>query len=165
MIDDSPTFSACPQSPHEWCEEVFAEVLAEATGAAGGVTPRIAAALVAAVHRVLSGPVQDLALGGQASPETVELVAVEASRCVPSMCWKPGLADRAVRRAAAPVSERSGMRRTGDRLWSVGLRVCPNGRRLGTGARRRQEPPSRLACGASRRGLPGDGARCAWLCV
>ncbi|WP_331743029.1 hypothetical protein OG762_46910 (plasmid) [Streptomyces sp. NBC_01136] len=97
MIDESPTFSACPRGPHEWCEEVFAEVLAEATGAAGGVTPRMAAALVAAVHRVLFRPIQDLTLGGRASPETAEIVADEASRCVPSMCWKPGLADRAVR--------------------------------------------------------------------
>ncbi|WP_217575713.1 hypothetical protein [Streptomyces sp. GbtcB7] len=130
MIDESQTFSACPRGPHEWCEEVFAEVLAEATGAAGGATPRMAAALVAAFHRVLFRPIQDLTLAGRASPETAEIVADEASRWVPSMCWKPGLAGR----AAAPVGERSGMRRAGDRLWSVGLRVCPNGRRLRTGA-------------------------------
>ena len=55
----------------------------------------MAAALVAAVHRVLFRPFQDLTLGGRASPETAENVADEASRCMPSMCWKPGLADGA----------------------------------------------------------------------
>ncbi|MFE2570860.1 hypothetical protein [Streptomyces mirabilis] len=79
MIDESPTCSASPRGPHEWCEEVFAEVLAEASGAAGGVTPRRAAVLVAAVHRALSRPVQDLTLGGRASPAPAEIVAEEVS--------------------------------------------------------------------------------------
>ncbi|MGW1502454.1 hypothetical protein ACWCQW_28505 [Streptomyces mirabilis] len=79
MIDESPTCSACPRGPHEWCEEVFVEVLAEASGAAGGVTPRRAAALVAAVHGVLSRPIQDPTLGGRASPAPAEIVADEAS--------------------------------------------------------------------------------------
>ncbi|MFD9513402.1 hypothetical protein [Streptomyces mirabilis] len=65
---------------------VFAGVLAEATGAAGGATPRKAAALVAAVHRVPFRPIQGLTLGGRANPETAEIVADEASRWVPSMC-------------------------------------------------------------------------------
>src|SRR5690242_2407240 len=132
----------------------------------------MAAALLVAVHRVLFRPVQGLTPGGRASPETAEIVADETRRektrrvdaclrCAGNLASRTGRCGRAV----APVSERSGMRRAGDRLWSVGLRVCPNGRRLRTGARRWREPPSRLAGGASRRGLPGDGARCAWLCV
>ncbi|GAX58531.1 hypothetical protein SO3561_10104 [Streptomyces olivochromogenes] len=56
-------------------------MLAEATGATGGVTPRMAAALVAALHHVLFLPTQDLALGGRDGPETAEFVAAKASRC------------------------------------------------------------------------------------
>ncbi|MGW4135393.1 hypothetical protein ACWELV_01135 [Streptomyces mirabilis] len=51
-----------------------------AVRAAGGVTPRMAAALVAAAHRVLFRPVQDLTPGGRASPETAEIVAGETRR-------------------------------------------------------------------------------------
>ncbi|MFF7600832.1 hypothetical protein [Streptomyces mirabilis] len=56
-----------------------------AVSAAGGVTPCVAAALVAAVHRVLFRPVQDLTPGARASPETAEIVADETRRDE-SMC-------------------------------------------------------------------------------
>ncbi|MFD7484639.1 hypothetical protein [Streptomyces mirabilis] len=48
--------------------------------AADGVTPRMAAALVVAVHRVLFRPVQGLTPGGRARPETAEIVADETRR-------------------------------------------------------------------------------------
>ncbi|MDQ1009147.1 AcrR family transcriptional regulator [Streptomyces sp. V4I23] len=95
MIDDSPTLSACLRGLHDRREEALAEALARTTGASSGdITPRTAAALLGAVHRVLFGRIQELTLAGRSNDDIARTVAAEAARAFDLLA--PALADYAV---------------------------------------------------------------------
>ncbi|WP_086784275.1 TetR/AcrR family transcriptional regulator [Streptomyces caniscabiei] len=80
MIHESPTLSVCLRTLHDRREEALAAALAEATGAApDDITAHTAAALLAAVHRVLFRRIQELTLAGRASDEIAAVVAREAA--------------------------------------------------------------------------------------
>lgn len=95
MIDDSPTLSACLRGLHDRREEALADALAGATGTtAADITPRTAAALLGAVHRVLFGRIQELTLAGHSNDDIARTVADEAARAFDLL--EPALADYAV---------------------------------------------------------------------
>ncbi|MEE1751060.1 TetR/AcrR family transcriptional regulator [Streptomyces sp. SP18CS02] len=95
MIDESPTLSACLRALHDRREEALAAALARATGTSpDDITPRTAAALIGAVHRVLFGRIQELTLAGRTADEIASTVAEEADRAFTLL--EPALADYAV---------------------------------------------------------------------
>ncbi|MFI2370400.1 TetR/AcrR family transcriptional regulator [Streptomyces sp. NPDC018833] len=95
MIDDSPTLSACLRGLHDRREEALAHALAGATGtSADDITPRTAAALLGAAHRVLFGRIQELTLAGHSGDDIARTVEVEAVRAFDLL--EPALADYAV---------------------------------------------------------------------
>lgn len=95
MIDDSPTLSACLRALHDRREEALADALARATGtSAADITPRTAAALLGAVHRVLFGRIQELTLAGHSGDDIARTVGEEATRAFDLL--EPALADYAV---------------------------------------------------------------------
>ncbi|GHF71891.1 TetR family transcriptional regulator [Streptomyces mashuensis] len=98
MIADSPTLTVCLRGLHDRREEALATALAEATGATpGDITPRTAAAVLAAVHRVLFQRIQDLTLAGKDNAAIAAVVAEEAERAFDLV--EPSLAGYAVRAA------------------------------------------------------------------
>ncbi|WP_251023227.1 TetR/AcrR family transcriptional regulator [Streptomyces sp. ISL-10] len=95
MIDDSPTLSACLRGLHDRREEALAHALARATGtSADDITPRTAAALLGAAHRVLFGRIQELTLAGHSGDDIARTVGDEAARAFDLL--EPALADYAV---------------------------------------------------------------------
>ncbi|MFC7843012.1 TetR/AcrR family transcriptional regulator [Streptomyces sp. NPDC057382] len=80
MIHESPTLSACLRTLHDQREEALAATLAEVTGSPlDDITARTAAALLAAVHRVLFRRIQELTLAGRTNQEIAAVVAEEAA--------------------------------------------------------------------------------------
>ncbi|MBB5121799.1 TetR family transcriptional regulator [Streptomyces eurocidicus] len=80
MIADSPTLTTRLRDLHDLREEALAHALAEATGAPGDdITPRAAAAQLAAAHRVLFRRIQELTLAGRAPGEITALVSADAT--------------------------------------------------------------------------------------
>ncbi|USQ86143.1 TetR/AcrR family transcriptional regulator [Streptomyces phaeoluteigriseus] len=80
MIHESPTLSTCLRTLHDRREEVLAAALAEATGSSpDDITAHTAAALLAAVHRVLFRRIQELTLAGRTNDEIAAVVANEAA--------------------------------------------------------------------------------------
>ncbi|MFF4231691.1 TetR/AcrR family transcriptional regulator [Streptomyces sp. NPDC001820] len=95
MIDDSPTLSVCLRSLHDRREDALANALAQATGSAtADITPRTAAALLGAVHRVLFRRIQELTLAGRTNDDIAQAVADEAVRAFDML--EPALGDYAV---------------------------------------------------------------------
>ncbi|CAL9350011.1 TetR/AcrR family transcriptional regulator [Streptomyces sp. enrichment culture] len=80
MIHESPTLSACLRTLHDRREEALAAALAEATGSSrDDITARTAAALLAAVHRVMFRRIQELTLAGHTNDDIAAVVADEAA--------------------------------------------------------------------------------------
>ncbi|MFF8633867.1 TetR/AcrR family transcriptional regulator [Streptomyces pilosus] len=80
MIHESPTLSACLRTLHDRREEALAAALAEATGSSpDDITARTAAALLAAVHRVMFRRIQELTLAGHTNDHIAAVVADEAA--------------------------------------------------------------------------------------
>ncbi|GAA5061597.1 hypothetical protein GCM10023259_049760 [Thermocatellispora tengchongensis] len=98
MIAASPTLNARLRELHDQREDTLAHVLATETGAApGDLTPRAAAALLAAAHRTLFQHVMDLVVAGQ----THQQIATTMSRAAGQVfgLLEPSLAHYAVRQA------------------------------------------------------------------
>ncbi|MFI1400848.1 TetR/AcrR family transcriptional regulator [Streptomyces sp. NPDC020681] len=95
MIDDSPTLSVCLRSLHDRREEALTDALAEATGSSSAdITPRTAAALLGAMHRVLFRRIQELTLAGRTNDDIAQAVGDEAARAFDML--EPALGDYAV---------------------------------------------------------------------
>ncbi|KQX52095.1 MULTISPECIES: TetR/AcrR family transcriptional regulator [unclassified Streptomyces] len=94
MVADSPTLSARLRDLHDLREAALADALADATGVPrGGITPRVAAALLGAVHRTLFRCIQELTLAGQDNARISATVIAEADRAFGLL--EPSLADYA----------------------------------------------------------------------
>ncbi|WP_399498500.1 hypothetical protein [Streptomyces sp. P17] len=79
---------------HDLREAALADALAEATGATrDDITPRAAAALLGAVHRILFQRIQDLTLAGQGDDRISAAVIAEAERAFGLL--EPSLGDYA----------------------------------------------------------------------
>lgn len=79
MITDSPSLTTRLRELHDQREQALAEVLAAETASApGDLTPRAAAALLAAAHRILFQHVLDLTLAGRSNQEIAAEVAGSA---------------------------------------------------------------------------------------
>lgn len=91
MITESPTLTARLRDLHDLREEA----LARALGATGeDITPRAAAALLGAVHRVLFQRIQELTLAGRDNTQIAAVVSAEGKRAFDLL--GPALADYAV---------------------------------------------------------------------
>lgn len=91
MITESPTLTARLRDLHDLREEA----LARAFGATGeDITPRAAAALLGAVHRVLFQRIQELTLAGRDNTQIAAVVSDEGERAFDLL--GPALADYAV---------------------------------------------------------------------
>ncbi|MFC9391148.1 TetR/AcrR family transcriptional regulator [Streptomyces venezuelae] len=94
MIVESPTLSARLRDLHDRREAALADALADATGAPpGDLTPRIAAALLSAVHRTLFRRIEELTLAGQDNARISATVITEADNAFGLL--EPTLADYA----------------------------------------------------------------------
>lgn len=90
MITESPTLTARLRDLHDLREEA----LARALGATGeDITPRAAAALLGAVHRVLFQRIQELTLAGRDNTQIAAVVSAEGERAFDLL--GPALADYA----------------------------------------------------------------------
>ncbi|MFI6423138.1 TetR/AcrR family transcriptional regulator [Streptomyces sp. NPDC050842] len=79
MISESPTLTNRLRDLHDLREEALAEALAEATGETGkDLTPRMAAALLGAAHRLLFQRIQELTLAGHDNGRITSIVSAEA---------------------------------------------------------------------------------------
>ncbi|MGW1930110.1 TetR/AcrR family transcriptional regulator [Streptomyces sp. NPDC001919] len=81
MVADSPTLSARLRELHDLREEALAEALAGAdpTGTPVAITPRAAAALLGAAHRLLFQRIQELTLAGESNARIAAVVAPEGA--------------------------------------------------------------------------------------
>ncbi|MGW6730467.1 TetR/AcrR family transcriptional regulator [Nocardia sp. NPDC055029] len=96
MITDSPALTARLREFHEDREAALARALAEATGAApDDITPRVAAAQLAGVHRVLFDEILRRTLDGESGDEIATALG-EYTR-IAFDALEPGLGDYAVR--------------------------------------------------------------------
>lgn len=94
MITASPTLATRLRDLHDQREAALAEALAAATGATGeDITPRAAAALLGAVHRVLFQRIQELTLADWDNTRIAAVVSAEADRAFALL--GPALADYA----------------------------------------------------------------------
>ncbi|MFC9269045.1 TetR/AcrR family transcriptional regulator [Streptomyces zhihengii] len=94
MIAESPTLSTRLRDLHDLREATLADTLAEATGVSrDDITPRAAAALLGAVHRVLFQRIQELTIAGQDNAQISATVTAEAERAFALL--QPSLADYA----------------------------------------------------------------------
>jgi hypothetical protein len=95
MIDDSPTLSVCLRGLHDRREEALTDALAQATGSStADISPRTAAALLGAVHRVLFRRIQELTLAGRTNDDIAQAVVDEAARAFDML--EPALGDYVV---------------------------------------------------------------------
>ncbi|GAB2618124.1 TetR family transcriptional regulator [Streptomyces capparidis] len=98
MIASSPTLVARLREFHDDRERAMARVLAEETGAApGDILPRVAAAQLGAVHRLLFEETLRLTLDGHPNDEIARTVTAHARTAFDALA--PSLADYAVRPA------------------------------------------------------------------
>ncbi|MGW5312473.1 TetR family transcriptional regulator [Nocardia thailandica] len=96
MIAGSPALRARLRELHDERENALARALAEATGAApDDLAPRVAAAQLAGVHRVLFEETQRRTLAGQDDAAIAAALADEVDRAFAALA--PGLAGYAVR--------------------------------------------------------------------
>ncbi|WP_336087883.1 TetR/AcrR family transcriptional regulator [Nocardia sp. SSK8] len=96
MITDSPALVARLREFHEVRETVLAEVLAEETGAApGDITPRVAAAQLAGVQRVLFEEILRRSLAGESGDDIATALLGYARAAFDAL--EPGLGEYAVR--------------------------------------------------------------------
>ncbi|MFE3546848.1 TetR family transcriptional regulator [Nocardia sp. NPDC059177] len=96
MITDSPALVARLREFHELREVALAEVLAEVTGAApGDITPRVAAAQLAGVQRVLFEEILRRLLAGESGDEVAAALSAYARTAFGAL--EPGLGSYAVR--------------------------------------------------------------------
>lgn len=96
MITDSPALTARLREFHEDREDALARALAEATGAApDDITPRVAAAQLAGVHRVLFDEILRRTLDGESGDEIATALGVYTRIAFGAL--EPGLGDYAVR--------------------------------------------------------------------
>ncbi|MEU3015657.1 TetR/AcrR family transcriptional regulator [Nocardia asteroides] len=96
MITDSPALVARLREFHDDQRAALALALAEATGAApGDITPRVAAAQLAGVHRVLFEEILRRTLAGEPGDEIAAAVADYARTAFAAL--EPGLGGYAVR--------------------------------------------------------------------
>ncbi|MFD7615054.1 TetR/AcrR family transcriptional regulator [Streptomyces sp. NPDC059828] len=94
MVADSPTLSTRLRDLHDLREAALVDALAEATGATpGDITPRAAAALLAAVHRALFQRIQELTLAGDDNSRITVVITEEAGIAFDLL--EPSLADYA----------------------------------------------------------------------
>ncbi|GAB3209187.1 TetR/AcrR family transcriptional regulator [Marinactinospora thermotolerans] len=94
MVVDSPTLMARLRDFHDIRENALAEALAATTGTAGDVTPRAAAALLAAAHRVLFEETVRLTLQGRGADRIAAELTNAAERIFGLL--RPALGDYAV---------------------------------------------------------------------
>ncbi|KAF0835836.1 TetR/AcrR family transcriptional regulator [Nocardia caishijiensis] len=96
MITDSPALTARLREFHDEREAALARALAEETGAASDeITPRVAAAQLAGVHRVLFEEILRRTLAGESGDEIATALADYAEVAFDAL--EPGLAGYAVR--------------------------------------------------------------------
>ncbi|MFD4431290.1 TetR/AcrR family transcriptional regulator [Nocardia sp. NPDC058497] len=96
MITDSPALTARLREFHEDREAALARALAEVTGAApGDITPRVAAAQLAGVHRVLFDEILRRTLDGEPGDEIATALGVYTRIAFAAL--EPGLGEYAVR--------------------------------------------------------------------
>ncbi|MEU9121012.1 TetR family transcriptional regulator [Streptomyces sp. NPDC048506] len=96
MIADSPTLTTRLRELHDQRERVLADALAAATAAGpDDITPRAAAAQLAAAHRLLFSRIQELTLAGRDGDRIAAILDTEAARVFDRL--EPGLGDYAVR--------------------------------------------------------------------
>ncbi|SOE15593.1 transcriptional regulator, TetR family [Streptomyces sp. 2323.1] len=96
MIADSPTLTTRLRDLHDQRERALADALATATGAAPeDITPRAAAAQLAAAHRLLFSRIQELTLAGHDNDHIAATLAAEAAQVFDQL--EPALGDYAVR--------------------------------------------------------------------
>lgn len=96
MITDSAALTARLREFHDEREAALARALAEETGAApGDITPRVAAAQLAGVHRVLFEEILRRTLAGQAGAEIAAALTRYAESAFEAL--EPGLRGYAVR--------------------------------------------------------------------
>ncbi|MFI6048020.1 TetR/AcrR family transcriptional regulator [Nocardia sp. NPDC051321] len=96
MISDSPALVARLREFHEEREQALADTLAAETGAAAtDITPRVAAAQLGGVHRVLFEETMRRTLDGQSNDEIATAVTEYVGTAFDSL--EPSLGDYAVR--------------------------------------------------------------------
>ncbi|MEU4495621.1 TetR family transcriptional regulator [Streptomyces sp. NPDC023998] len=96
MIADSPTLTARLRDLHDQREHALAHALATATDAApGDITPRAAAAQLAAAHRLLFTRIQELTLAGHDNDHIAATLTAEAAHVFDQL--EPALAGYATR--------------------------------------------------------------------
>ncbi|GGO96527.1 TetR/AcrR family transcriptional regulator [Wenjunlia tyrosinilytica] len=96
MIADSPTLTARLRDLHDQREDALAHALAIATDAApDDITPRAAAAQLAAAHRLLFARIQELTLAGQDNDRIAATLTGEAAHVFGRL--EPAFADYATR--------------------------------------------------------------------
>ncbi|HLL33229.1 MAG TPA: TetR/AcrR family transcriptional regulator [Streptomyces sp.] len=98
MITDSPALVARLREFHDAREKALARALVEETGTAGDdIRPRVAAALLGGVHRLLFEETLRLTLDGRANEEISRIVTGQAHTAFATL--EPALGDYAVRPA------------------------------------------------------------------
>lgn len=96
MIADSPTLTARLRDLHDLREHALARALATTTDAGPeDITPRAAAAQLAAAHRLLFTRIQELTLAGHDNDEIAAALATEAAHVFDQL--EPALAGYAIR--------------------------------------------------------------------
>lgn len=96
MIADSPALLARLREFHDDREKALAEVLAEETGTEpDDIAPRVAAAQLAAVHRLLFEETMRRTLDGESATEIARVISMNARHAFGAL--EPSLADYAVR--------------------------------------------------------------------
>ncbi|MEV4002290.1 TetR family transcriptional regulator [Actinomadura sp. NPDC049753] len=97
MIAGSPTLTARLRELHDQCEDALAQVLSADTATApGDLTPRAAAALLAAAYRTLFRQIMELTLAGKDDQEITAIVTGSGRQVFALL--EPSLADYAVRK-------------------------------------------------------------------
>ncbi|MEV5340299.1 TetR/AcrR family transcriptional regulator [Streptomyces sp. NPDC052676] len=98
MVTDSPALVARLREFHDLREKALAQALTDETGAApDDIRPRVAAALLGGVHRLLFEETLRLTLDGRGNDEIARIVTAQARTAFATL--EPALGDYAVRPA------------------------------------------------------------------